>query len=419
MVQDDSIAAPMAAETEVLKDTESVPRVLIVDDEETVLTSIQGVLELEGYEAVAVTAGRQALILAAAQRFDVVLTDLRLDDVDGLDILRELRRTSPDSVPIVLTGYASLDSAVMALREGAYDYLVKPCEVLELRTTVRHGIERSRLYVQLRKRVAELEQANETIRALNLELEERVGQATAELREQISARDEFTATVSHDLKSPLTFIKGMANLRRRRATSTPASDPLIEALAQIENAAGRMAQQLDELVDAARLQAGRPLELRREPIDLIGLAREVIAEHQQTSDRHLLELMTGLPQLIGVWDGIRLGRVLDNLLSNAVKFSPRGGVIQVCVDFDEAPNRVAFVRVSDHGEGIPEGDLPHIFERFRRGTNVEGRIPGSGLGLSGARRILEQHGGSILVESAVGEGTTITVRLPLDPSEPS
>jgi len=419
MVQDDSIAAPMAAETEVLKDTESIPRVLIVDDEETVLTSIQGVLELEGYEAVAVTAGRQALILAAAQRFDVVLTDLRLDDVDGLDILRELRRTSPDSVPIVLTGYASLDSAVMALREGAYDYLVKPCEVLELRTTVRHGIERSRLYVQLRKRVAELEQANETIRALNLELEERVGQATAELREQISARDEFTATVSHDLKSPLTFIKGMANLRRRRATSTPASDPLIEALAQIENAAGRMAQQLDELVDAARLQAGRPLELRREPIDLIGLAREVIAEHQQTSDRHLLELMTGLPQLIGVWDGVRLGRVLDNLLSNAVKFSPRGGVIQVCVDFDEAPNRVAFVRVSDHGEGIPEGDLPHIFERFRRGTNVEGRIPGTGLGLSGARRILEQHGGSILVESAVGEGTTITVRLPLDPSEPS
>jgi len=419
MVQDDSIAAPMAAETEVLKDTESVPRVLIVDDEETVLTSIQGVLELEGYEAVAVTAGRQALILAAAQLFDVVLTDLRLDDVDGLDILRELRRTSPDSVPIVLTGYASLDSAVMALREGAYDYLVKPCEVLELRTTVRHGIERSRLSVQLRKRVAELEQANETIRALNLELEERVGQATAELREQISARDEFTATVSHDLKSPLTFIKGMANLRRRRATSTPASDPLIEALAQIENAAGRMAQQLDELVDAARLQAGRPLELRREPIDLIGLAREVIAEHQQTSDRHLLELMTGLPQLIGVWDGVRLGRVLDNLLSNAVKFSPRGGVIQVCVDFDEAPNRVAFVRVSDHGEGIPEGDLPHIFERFRRGTNVEGRIPGSGLGLSGARRILEQHGGSILVESAVGEGTTITVRLPLDPSEPS
>jgi signal transduction histidine kinase len=249
---------------------------------------------------------------------------------------------------------------------------------------------------------------------LNMQLEHRIEQATAELREQISARDEFTATLSHDLKSPLTFIKGMANLRRRRATATPETQPLIDALEQIENSAGRMAQLLDEVVDASRLQAGKPLELRREPIDLVGLARDVIAQHQQTTDRHLLQLMNGVPRLVGVWDRVRLGRVLDNLLGNAVKYSPRGGIIQVCVDFDEQPDRFAFVRVSDRGEGIPEADLPHIFEHFRRGTNVAGRIPGTGIGLSGARRILEQHGGSILVESAVSEGTTVTVRLPLD-----
>jgi signal transduction histidine kinase len=206
----------------------------------------------------------------------------------------------------------------------------------------------------------------------------------------------------------------MANLRRRRATPTPETQPLIDALEQIETSAGRMAHQLDELVDASRLQAGRPLELRREPLDLIGLARQVIAEHQQTTERHLLQLMTGVPQLIGVWDSVRLGRVLDNLLSNAVKFSPRGGVIQVCVDFDDVPDKCALLRVSDHGEGIPEEDLPHIFERFRRGGNVQGRIPGTGIGLSGAKRILEQHGGSINIESAVGEGTTVTVRLPLE-----
>jgi signal transduction histidine kinase len=300
------------------------------------------------------------------------------------------------------------------LREGAYDYLVKPCDVLELRTTVARAVERSRLAVQLRRRVEELERANDTIRALNMQLEHRIEQATAELREQISARDEFTATLSHDLKSPLTFIKGMANLRRRRATATPETQPLIDALEQIENSAGRMAQLLDELVDASRLQAGRPLELRREPIDLVGLARDVIAQHQQTTDRHLLQLMNGVPRLVGVWDRVRLGRVLDNLLGNAVKYSPRGGIIQVCVDFDEQPDRFAFVRVSDRGEGIPEADLPHIFEHFRRGTNVAGRIPGTGIGLSGARRILEQHVGSILVESAVSEGTTVTVRLPLD-----
>ncbi len=412
MVKDDTIAAPVAAESDA--STESVPRVLIVDDEETVLTSIQGVLELERYQVVATASGREALNLTATQCFDVVLTDLGLDEVDGLQILRELHQTAPDTVPIVLTGYASLDTAVMALREGAYDYLVKPCDVLELRTTVARAVERSRLAVQLRRRVEELERANDTIRALNMQLEQRIEQATAELREQISARDEFTATLSHDLKSPLTFIKGMANLRRRRATATPETQPLIDALEQIENSAGRMAQLLDEVVDASRLQAGKPLELRREPIDLVGLARDVIAQHQQTTDRHLLQLMNGVPRLVGVWDRVRLGRVLDNLLGNAVKYSPRGGIIQVCVDFDEQPDRFAFVRVSDRGEGIPAADLPHIFEHFRRGTNVAGRIPGTGIGLSGARRILEQHGGSILVESAVGEGTTVTVRLPLD-----
>jgi signal transduction histidine kinase len=407
MVEDDTIALPMAAEPSAT----AAPRVLVVDDEESVLASIQAVLELEHYQVVATSSGRQAVTLAATQFFDVVVADLRIDEVDGLQIVRELRRHSPDSVPIVVTGYATLDSALEALRVGTYDYLVKPCDVHELRTTVARAVERSRLSAQLRKHTRDLEHANDTIRALNLELEQRVEAATAELRDQINARDEFTATVSHDLKSPLTFIKGLANLRRRRAQPTPASEPLIDALEQIERSASRMAAQLDELVDASRLQAGRPLELQRQPTDLVSLARQAVAEHQQTSDRHVLDLATDVPELVGVWDGVRLGRVLDNLLSNAVKYSPRGGGIRVCV---ENSGGWAVVRVSDHGEGIPPSDLPHIFEQFRRGANVEGRIPGTGIGLSGARRIVEQHGGSIDVESVVRQGTTVTVRLPLD-----
>jgi signal transduction histidine kinase len=190
---------------------------------------------------------------------------------------------------------------------------------------------------------------------------------------------------------------------------------LIDALEQIERSAARMAQQLDELVDAARLEAGRPLELRRELTDLMALARQVIAEHQQQTDRHDLALVAVMPTLAGVWDGVRLGRVLDNLLGNAVKYSPLGGPIQLCVGTEgDGAEQVALVRVIDRGEGIPEQDLPFIFERFRRGANVEGRIPGTGIGLAGVRRIVEQHGGSIMVESAIGQGTTVTVRLPLN-----
>jgi signal transduction histidine kinase len=264
---------------------------------------------------------------------------------------------------------------------------------------------------QLRNRMRDLEQANETIRHLNLELEARVETATAELCDQITSRDEFMAAVTHDLKSPLTFIKGMANMRRRRAAITSETEPLLDALQQIEASAGRMAVQLDELVDASRLQVGRPLELRRGPTDLIALASTAVDEHRHMTDRHVLRISTTLDELVGNWDAIRLGRVFDNLLDNALKFSPRGGAVQISIGLE---GDSAVVAVSDFGEGIPETDLPHVFERFRRGGNVEGRIPGSGIGLAGVQAIVELHHGSIAVQSEVGQGTTFTIRLPID-----
>jgi signal transduction histidine kinase len=406
MVLDQEVAGPLNVADP------SVPRVLVVDDEVAVMLTLQGILELDGYAVIATSSGKHALELLGTQHFDVLLTDLRLDGIEGIDLLREARHQSPDIVSIMLTGYASLETAVKALREGAYDYLFKPCDVAELRRAVAHAIERGRLATELRNRIRELEQANETIRHLNLELETRVERATAELRDQITSRDEFMAAVSHDLKSPLTFIKGMANLRRRRAPATPETEPLIEALAQIEASAGRMALQLDELVDASRLQAGRPLELRRGPTDLIALAKNAVAEHQQMSDRHALRISSEYEELVGNWDAIRLVRVFDNLLDNALKFSPRGGSVSISIGVE---GHSAVVAVTDVGEGIPEFDLPHVFERFRRGHNVEGRIPGSGIGLAGVQTIVELHRGTIAVQSQVGQGTTFTVRLPIDP----
>src|SRR6185503_16510056 len=117
--------------------------------------------------------------------FDLVLTDLRLDDADGLSIISEVCRVQPDAVSIILTGFASLESAIKALREGAYDYLIKPCDVDELRAVVARGIERRQLGVQLKTRLAELEQANSTIRELNRELQVRVDEATAALQRRM------------------------------------------------------------------------------------------------------------------------------------------------------------------------------------------------------------------------------------------
>ena len=171
-----------------------------------------------------------------------------------------------------------------------------------------------------------------------------------------------------------------------------------------------MAQQLDEIVDASRLQTGRTLELRPSPTDLIGLARSAVAEHQLTTDRHVLRVKSELGELVGQWDEGRLARVLDNLLGNAVKYSPRGGAIQVVISRN---GDTAELSISDVGEGIPEADLPYVFDRFHRGRNVRGRIPGTGIGLAGVYAIVQLHHGSITVNSCVGKGTTFTVRLPL------
>jgi signal transduction histidine kinase len=389
----------------------TAPRVLVVDDEEPVVVTVSGVLELDGYHITATTSAARALELIETQHFDVVLTDLRMDDVDGSDVLKKLREARSEvTTAIVLTGYASLDSAIRVLRQGAYDYLVKPCDVLELRATVARAAERSRLATQLRQRVRDLEQANDTIRALNLELEVRVEQATTELRQQLATRDEFMSTVSHDLKTPLTFIKGMASLRRRRTRATPENEVLLHAFEQIEASAGRMAEQLDELVDASRLEAGVAIELRRQRTDLIALARKAVDQHQQTTSRHALYVSTELAELVGMWDAVRLARVLDNLLDNAIKYSPRGGTVEVAISSEVG---FAVLRVTDRGEGIPSADLPHIFERFHRGGNVEGRIPGTGIGLAGVHRIIELHAGTISVESQIGAGTRFTIRLPL------
>lgn len=232
-------------------------------------------------------------------------------------------------------------------------------------------------------------------------------------------RDQVLATVSHDLKAPLTTIRGQAQWLRRQANRAGAFEPerTLKGLELIDTAAEKMAAWIDELLDTARLEAGRPLELQRQPTDLVALAWQAAAEHQRTTQRHRLRVQTREARLIGVWDAARLGRVLDNLVANAVKYSPAGGQISIEVEHElSTQGSWAVLCVHDEGIGIPEGDQPHIFERFRRGGNVVGRIAGTGIGLAGACQIIEQHGGSIAVSSREGAGSAFTIRLPLGPA---
>jgi signal transduction histidine kinase len=187
-------------------------------------------------------------------------------------------------------------------------------------------------------------------------------------------------------------------------------------LANIDAAASKMAEQLDQLVDSTRISMGEELELRRGRIDLVVLASRIAAEQRQTTQNHHIEVATSRTELLVHADAVQLARVLDNLVSNAIKYSPNGGEVTIRISQDDRDgSRDAVLAIEDHGLGIPAADRDRIFEHFRRAGNVAGRIGGTGIGLASSRKIVEQHGGSITVESVEGAGSIFTVRLPLGP----
>lgn len=238
------------------------------------------------------------------------------------------------------------------------------------------------------------------------------------IRDLERVREEFLASVAHDLKTPLTGIRGHAQLARRRLARLDAPEVarVVEHLAQIDQGVSRLLDLTNELVDVTRAQLGHAPPLDRQTVDLIALVHGVIAQHEGLTE-HGLRVETGLPTLMAPADATRIERVIGNLLSNATKYSPHGGDIVVQVARQEGPaGPLALIAVRDPGIGIPAADLPHIFERFWRARNVENHIPGTGIGLASALQIVAEHGGTISVESQEGQGSTFTVRLPLTPA---
>jgi PAS domain S-box-containing protein len=270
------------------------------------------------------------------------------------------------------------------------------------------AIDNARLYQEAQEQAEHQAVLNAALRET---IQER-DRVMAALQDALQSRDEFLASASHDLKNPLASIKATVQLLQRRMARPEGVDParIRDGLQRLDATVTRAAGLVDELLDLARLQMNRPLDLDRQPTDLVELTREVVSEHQQTTDRHVLTLEALESELVGLWDARRLGRVLSNLLDNAIKYSPQGGpiVVRVWRDGDWAAMEVA-----DRGVGIPSDQQDRVFERFQRATNVAAWIGGTGIGLASARHILESHGGFVSLESEEGAGSTFTVRLPI------
>jgi signal transduction histidine kinase/ligand-binding sensor domain-containing protein len=247
------------------------------------------------------------------------------------------------------------------------------------------------------------------------QLEALVSERTQALEGALETRDVFLRALAHDLKAPLTSLAWHVQMLSRTVRSghlDPAG--LDDALQAIGRGATEAVSAIDELHDLTRLAAGAPIPLRREALDLVALARQLIDARVDSSQRKL-HLECTESSLTVQADRARLARVLDNLLDNATKYSAAESDIRVSVEREVADgSEWAVLRVQDHGVGIPDSDLPHVFERYQRGSNVA-LIAGEGLGLASVRQLVELHGGRLEVESREGIGSTFSIKLTLEP----
>lgn len=384
-------------------------RVLIVDDEESLRITTAAILEQEGYVVETAASGDEAVALLEGSEFDLILTDLHMEGGDGISVLTEMRRRAPLTISVVLTGFASVESAIAALQKGAYDFLVKPCDIDEMKHTVRRGIEHRRLML------AE-QQARTDLESLNHDLERRVEERTAELKQLNEdllaanrAKDIFLATLSHELRTPLTPVLGWINLLR---TGNLDEKGVAQALDAIERNARLQSRLIDDLLDISRIATGK-LNFEPQPIDLNATVETAVETLSASASARDITLKLSLSEqpLTVLGEPERLQQIILNLLSNAIKFTEPGGRVSLHTEVNGQEARVV---IEDTGVGIEPEFLPHVFDRFRQADGSRTRrYGGLGLGLAIVDALAKVHSGHVRAESdGVGKGSRFTLSLP-------
>jgi signal transduction histidine kinase len=346
--------------------------ILVVEDDDGHALLTQRALRREGFEVAREPTGRGCLARLQDGGEHVVLLDLGLPDMPGLEVLKCIISRSEETPVIVVTGVDDLTVAVEALRGGAWDYVVKRSDLSHL-NELPHAIRRN----QDRRRL-------------------------------VQERNLYRSMISHDIKNPLHIILNYADMIDDEPQLGPETRMLLQRIK--DNAANTLGL-VNNFIEVSRIEAGR-LVLERRSLCFSSLLQDVADRQAPLAKAKgvVLRLERADDHSDVFVDRTSMERALTNLVSNAIKFTPAGGTVLLRIDrHDDA----LVVSVTDTGRGIPKEDLPFIFEKYRRAREIA-LTEGSGLGLFIVKAIVEAHGGRITAESEVGGGSTFTILLPID-----
>ncbi len=432
-----------------------------MDDQDSIRSVLTNVLQDDGFAVTEADSGEAALELFKQRVFDLVISDIVMPGINGIELLERIKDLYPATQVIIITSHASLDTAVQALRCGAYDYLFKPFEDINLISAVtKRAIEKIRLTSENRRLLAKLKDKN-------MELERRVVERTAELqktnlqltqeiKERIRAQDaaetanraksEFLANMSHELRTPLNHIIGFTEivLDKHFGDLNEVQD---EYLNDVLQSSKHLLALISDVLDLAKIEAGR-MQLASSNINLKMLLKKslkVIEANARKREIQLIMDIDGICASIEA-DELKLKQIILNLLSNAVKFTPSGGEVRLsarmlsgCIirpgrrwqdpqtliiveepvvgnpDKLNAIRKCVQISVSDTGIGINPQDQVRIFDRFEQvDGSMNGSRQGVGLGLTLTKTLVEMHGGKIWVDSdGHGKGSMFSFVIPV------
>jgi signal transduction histidine kinase len=358
-------------------------RVLIVDDDVDLAESLQEILESRGYTAAIAHSIAGAESAARTLVPHVAILDVNLGRENGLTLITTLREAYPDILCVMITARAEVEHAIEALRRGAFDYLLKPLHPLETLSRLEKCFEK----IALQERAEKAEAASE-------------------------AKSAFLAIISHELRTPLNAIIGFAGLMEDQRFGPLGAPRYREYVSDIRNSGEHLLELINNMLDLSRAEAGK-LHLQEDAVDLIEVVQLCGRQMQPRAAQSGLRLELALPPppVMLQGDTAKLRQILFNLLSNALKFTPHEGCVTVKVEW-RSDGGLDLV-VSDTGVGMSPADVPKALQPF---TQLDNRLArqyeGTGLGLPLTRSLVELHGGTLRLESAVSEGTTVTVSFP-------
>lgn len=394
-------------------------RVLVADDSEAIREMLGSFLANLGYHTDLAVDGQAALDLFQAHPYDVIICDLQMPRLYGLDVLAQIKTLDPEVQVIILTGHATMETAIKALRLGAYEYQFKPVEDMELFARLVERAFRHRcLLHENRLLVAQLQEANTRLES---EVEKRTLElrtANEMLRNLDRLKNDFVSIVSHELRTPLAVITLEAQMLASGLQFPPEKQREIHQALLIN--ARRLQIQIDDLLDFALIERGE-LELRFTACSINQIVRDVVDLYSARAAEKQVKMKLNLPptvQLSVIADGPRLRSALMHLVDNAVKFTPVHGTVTVGVHslvfVPDTDVPAVAVSVRDSGIGIPPDTQQKLFTAFNQADmSTTRRFGGMGMGLALAKRIVEAHNGRITFKSDEGQGSLFALWVPV------